>query len=144
MSRNIRNETFVSLVAPSEGIVPFVGLNQKSSEDLPSSAPATPKISVNTNSSTNLLAYNTTISLRNCERSKTRLKRNWFDILVKVTDLVLFTFAIIVGISILITFSTVGLAVYRMCSSDGIAKINMTRVEYSLTSSIENINKKLL
>ena len=127
MPRSVHNDTFVSIVAPSENIGPFLDANAVRSEDLPSSVPDTPKISVRANSETNLLAYSTTISLRNCENSRNTERRNTLDLLIRITDIILLIGAVILAISLCITFSTVGLAVYRMCFSE-VVKINTTQI----------------
>lgn len=126
-SRSVKNDTFVSIVTASEAIGPFIDVNQQPSGTLPSSVRNTPNLSVRTNSASNLLAYNTTISLRNCENLQTTQPRSTLDVLIRITDIILLIGAVIVAISLCITFSTVGLAVYRMCFSN-VIKINVTQI----------------
>jgi hypothetical protein len=123
----VKNDTFVSIVTASEAIGPFIDVNQQPSGTLPSSVRNTPNLSVRTNSASNLLAYNTTISLRNCENLQTTQPRSTLDVLIRITDIILLIGAVIVAISLCITFSTVGLAVYRMCFSN-VIKINVTQI----------------
>ena len=125
MSQSVQNDTFVSIVTASDAIEPFVDVNEQPSGTLSSSTPNIPKISVRANSASNLLAYNTTISLRNCENSRTTQPRNTLDVLIRITDIILLIGAVILAISLCITFSTVGLAVYRLCFSN-VVKINVT------------------
>ena len=127
MSRSVQNDTFVSIVTASEAIEQFVDGDAQSSATLPPSIPNTPKISVRANSATTLLAYNTTISLRNCENRRTTQPRSTLDVLIRITDIILLMGAVILAISLCITFSTVGLAVYRLCFSN-VVKINVTQI----------------
>ena len=123
MPATLRSEVRCTLVAPSENIDPFIDNIESTSENAPNSLPDTPKISVH-NSSTNLLAYRTTIRLKNCANlSAESQSRSGLDTLIRITDIILIIGAVIIAISLCITFSTVGVAIYRMCSSEGVAKI---------------------
>ena len=128
MPERIQAETLISLVAPSDNIQPFIYQDNTSQEN-PSrkNGRKGPKITVRANSSTNLLSYNTTISLRGCESNTRTQKRNVLDILVKITDVILIIGAVVIAISMIISFMTVGLAVYKMYFTEGVAKINNTR-----------------
>ena len=128
MSESIQAETLISLVAPSDNIQPFIYQDNTSQEN-PSrkNGRKGPKITVRANSSTNLLSYNTTISLRGCESNARTQKRNFLDILVNITDVILIIGAVVIAISMIISFMTVGLAVYKMYFTEGVAKINNTR-----------------
>ena len=64
------------------------------------------------------------IRLKNCANlSAESQSRSGLDTLIRITDVILIIGAVIIAISLCITFSTVGVAVYRMCSSEGVAKI---------------------
>ena len=139
MSRSRQNETRISLVAPSDSINLFMDKNKKKSENVrESSVTESPKYTIRANSSTNLLAYRTTISLRSCDNLNAIKSYNSLELLVKVTDLILLLGAVIIVISLCITFSTVGLALFRMYSSEGVSKINNTRKSYNEWMLIRN------
>ena len=139
MSRSRQNETRISLVAPSDSINLFMDKNKKKSENVrESSVTESPKYTIRANSSTNLLAYRTTISLRSCDNLNATKSYNSLELLVKVTDLILLLGAVIIVISLCITFSTVGLALFRMYSSEGVSKINNTRKSYNEWMLIRN------
>ena len=114
MSESIQAETLISLVAPSDNIQPFIYQDNTSQEN-PSrkNGRKGPKITVRANSSTNLLSYNTTISLRGCESNTRTQKRNFLDILVNITDVILIIGAVVIAISMIISLMTVGLAGLR-------------------------------
>ena len=123
MPESIQAETLISLVAPSDNIQPFIYQNNTSQEN-PSrkNGRKGPKITVRANSSTNLLSYNTTISLRGCESNARTQKRNFLDILVNITDVILIIGVVVIAISMIISFMTVGLAVYKMYFTEVFAK----------------------
>ena len=140
MSPTLRNDVTCTLVAPSENINPFIEKIESIPENATNSLPETPKISVH-NSSTNLLAYRTTIRLKNCATPKTESQtRNSLDTLIRITDIVLFMGAVIIAISLCITLSTVGVAVYRMCSSEGVAKIGAKTAKNHTMSRINEVH----
>ena len=128
MPESIQAETLISLVAPSDNIQPFINQNVSPRED-PSrkNYRKSPNITVRANSSTNLLSYNTTISLKGCESHTRTQNRNFLDVLVNITDVILIIGAVVIAISMIISFMTVGLAVYKMYFTEGVAKINNTR-----------------
>ena len=144
MPQTLRSEVTCTLVAPSANIDPFIDHIESTSENAPSSYPSslpeTPKISVH-NSSTNLLAYRTTIKLKNCANLRTESQpRSSLDTLIRITDIILIIGAVIIAISLCITFSTVGVAVYRMCSSEGVAKIGAKNNNNHTMNRIETLH----
>ena len=140
MSPALRSDVTCTLVAPSENITPFIDNIESTSENASNSLPASPKISVH-NSSTNLLAYRTTIRLKNCANTRTESEtRSSLDSLIRITDIILIIGAVIIAISLCITFSTVGVAVYRLCSSEGVKKIGEKSVKNITISKINDFH----
>ena len=140
MPATLRSEVSCTLVAPSENIDPFIDNIESTSENAPNSLPETPKISVH-NSSTNLLAYRTKIRLKNCDNLRAEPRhRSGLDTLIRITDIILIIGAVIIAISLCITFSTVGVAVYRMCSSEGVAKIGAKSNRTNVMTKIDSFH----
>lgn len=83
-------------------------------------------INIHANNTNNVSAYATNIPLSNRERNNTRQSRDALKMLILITNICLIIGAVIVVLSLCITFSTVGLALFRMYLIEGYPKANVT------------------
>ena len=86
----------------------------------------TSTIIIHANNTTSVSAYGTTIPLNNCENNNVKQSRDFLKSLIFITNICLIIGAVIIVVSLCITFSTVGLAIVRMYV-EGIPKPNVTR-----------------
>ena len=126
------NKTFnLSTMESETTLIPLLDRRRESSPDVLRQNTEAYSTTVHSNTRTNESAYRTSISLTNCEhRNSTTQSRNRLTILIKITDILLIIGAVIVAISLCITFSTVGLAIVRMYFMEGNHKLNVTKKHF--------------